>query len=269
MNLLVVALGGYAVLVGGLYLTQRSLLYPGSWDVAESAQAAALGFQVAAVESDDGLTLSHWYRPAADPAQPVVVVFQGNAGHVGHRAQKFASLQAAGFGLLLVGYRGYGGNPGKPSEAGLTADGRSARDWLAAQGIAPERTILYGESLGSGIAVKLAAEQPLDHPFAALILEATFSSIADVAQSHYWWLPARILLRDKWDCLSRIDRINAPLLIVHGEQDRIVPPKFGRRLFDAAPEPKEALFLPDADHNFLYDFPEVQQRVIAFIRSNS
>ena len=146
--------------------------------------------------------------------------------------------------MLLAGYRGYGGNPGAPREAGLAADARSAVSWLSEQGVSPGCTVLYGESLGSGVAVRLASETPV----AAVLLESPFSSIADVGQAHYPIFPLKLLLRDRFDSLSRIADIGAPLLVMHGEADRTVPIRFGRRLFDAAVEPKQAWWVPEGGH---------------------
>jgi fermentation-respiration switch protein FrsA (DUF1100 family) len=192
----------------------------------------------------------------------VLVVFHGNAGHIGDRVPKFDELMDAGYGLLLAGYRGYGGNPGRPSEADLTGDARLLLDWLAGQGIGPARTVLYGESLGTGIAVKMAAERPA----AALVLESPYTSIADVAQMHYWYLPAKWLLLDKWNSMAHIGRIEAPLLVVHGARDRTIPARYGQRLFAAAPDPKEIFMLDQGAHNDLYEFPQVPDRVIDFLR---
>ena len=153
--------------------------------------------------------------------------------HLGHRVGKLRSLVDAGHGLFLVGYRGYSANPGSPSEDGLTADARSVLAWLSEEGVGPERIVLYGESLGSAVAVKVASESKV----AGLVLEAPPSSIVDVAQAHYWYLPARWLLLDKWNSQARIGDAGAPILIFHGARDRVVPERFGRKLFAAAPEP--------------------------------
>ncbi len=175
---------------------------------------------------------------------------------------KYAPLLDAGFGLFLAEYRGYGGNPGKPDETGITADARAVMAYLAEQGIAGERVILYGESLGGGPAVKMA----LEFDVAGVVLESPFTSIADVAQSHYWYLPARWLVLDRWDNAERIARLDAPLLILHGENDRVVPSRFGRELFERAPEPKRAVFVPGAGHNGLFNHPEVVGAIIAFVK---
>jgi len=264
MSVLSAVVGGYLVVLGGVFMMQRALLYPAGKQVPDAALAAAADVRTVTTLTADGLSLTHWYRPPTDPQGPVLVVFHGNAGHIGDRVPKLVALMRAGFGMVLAGYRGYGGNPGRPSEEALSADARLLLDWLAEQGVGPERTVLYGESLGTGVAVKMAIERAA----AAVVLEAPYSSAADVAQARYWFLPARWLLLDKWDSVSRIDRIRVPLLIVQGLRDRTIPPRFGRRLFDAAAQPKELLVVETAAHTDLYDFPEVPARVIAFVRAH-
>ena len=262
MNFVWTAVGVYVLLVVAVFIMQRSMLYPAARQTPDIAAAGVEGLRVVTTETADGLTLSHWYRPPVDGQAPVLVVFHGNAGHLGDRVPKLAELMEAGFGMLFAGYRGYGGNPGQPSEEDLTADARLLLDWLAAQGIAPQRTVLYGESLGTGLAVKMAAERPV----AAVILESPYTSIAEVAQMHYWYLPAKWMIRDKWNSMDHIGQIGAPLLVIHGARDRTVPLRYGRRLFEAAPDPKEMLVLDGADHNDLYDFPQVSERIIDFLQ---
>jgi hypothetical protein len=147
----------------------------------------------------------------------------------------------------MAEYRGYGGNPGTPTERGLVADGAAALDFLDGEGIAANRLVIYGESLGSGVAVLLAAQREV----AGLILEAPFTSVADVAQHHYSFMPASALVRDRFDSLARIGQVRAPILVLHGERDRVVPLRFGRALFDAAPEPKELWLAREAGHEDL------------------
>ncbi len=265
MNIIVAAFGGYLAIVGAVFVMQRSLLYPAGRIVPDAAVAATAGIRTVTTRTADGLDLTHWYRPPVDDEAPVLVVFHGNAGHVGDRVPKLGELMQAGFGVLLAGYRGYGGNPGQPSEEALSADARLLLDWLARQGIAPERTVLYGESLGTGIAVKMATERVA----AAVILEAPYTSVAEVAQAHYWYLPARWLVLDKWNSLSRIARIEAPLLLMHGLRDRTIPARYGRRLFEAAVEPKQLLLVDDGQHTDLYDFPDVARQVIDFVRTHA
>ena len=252
----------YGLLLGGMFVFQRSMLYFPPQDRPVLASVGGTGIEAVTVTTEDGLELVHWYRPPAVPGGPVVVMFHGNAGHIGDRVPKYWPLLKAGFGVFFAEYRGYGGNPGRPTEAGLTADGASVMAYLAARGLPPERIVLYGESLGTGVAIKLAA----DHPVAGLVLEAPPGSIAELAQAHYWYVPAKWLLKDRWNAIGVMDRVTAPLLLLHGEADRTVPVRFGRRVYEAAGGEKEALFPPTGGHADLYNFPEVPARVIDFVR---
>ncbi len=259
---LATAVGIYLLLALFMFGCQRSFLYFPDKSEPDIEGAGVVGMKEVRLESEPGLEIAHWYRPPAAEDGPVLVVFHGNAGHIGHRVPKYRPLLDAGIGVFLAEYRGYGGNPGKPDETGLTADARAVMEYLAEEGIAGERTILYGESLGGGPAVKMAVEFEV----AGLVLESPFTSIGDVAQSHYWYLPARWLVLDKWDNAEQIAGLEAPLLILHGERDRVVPIRFGRDLLERAPEPKRAVFVPGADHNGLFNRPEVVAAVIAFVR---
>lgn len=246
--LLLFAVAGYGALLGALWLGQRGILYqPDRTRPLPPADPPA-GFRELAARTADGLRLVHWYV-AAPGNRPVAVVFHGNAGHRGSAFEKFRPIADWGFGLLVADYRGYGGNPGRPSETGLLADGRAVLDALADQGVPAERIVLYGESLGSGVAVALAAERPV----AGLMLEAPFSSVAEVAQAVYWYTPAKWLVRDRFDSLRRIGRVRAPILILHGGRDSTIPPRFGRRLYAAAPEPKRLWLHEEADHLDLWE----------------
>jgi len=252
----------YGLMLGAMFLFQRSLLYFPPQDRPHLASAAVPGLQEVTTVTEDGLELMHWYRPPAAENGPVVVVFHGNAGQIGYLVPKYRPLLAAGFGLFLAEYRGYAGNPGEPTEEGLTADGASVMAYLAAKQVSLDRIILYGESLGAGVAIKLAAGRPL----AGLVLEAPPGSIADIAQAHYWYVPAKWLMKDKWNVVGLMARVSAPLLLMHGEADRVVPVRFGRRVYQAANGEKEALFVPKAGHNNLFNFPQAPARVIDFVR---
>lgn len=257
----------YGLFLAALFVFQRQLLYYPAAERPDPARAGLSGagteLEVVRVETADGLSLEHWYLPPHGERAPVVVVFHGNAGHIGHRADKLRFLVEAGCGLLLAEYRGYGGNPGAPTEPALTDDGARLLAWLAGRGVAPGRTWLYGESLGTGLAVKLAAAA--EPPLAGVILEASYSSIAAVAQAHYWYVPARWLVRDRWDAAARVAELRAPLLVLHGARDRVVPIRFGRALFEAAVEPKQALWLDAAEHTDLLDFAEARERVLRLL----
>ncbi len=240
------ALAAYGVLVGGLYVFQRHLLYFPDNARPELGDLAALGVREVILTTADGLSLLSWYLPPQD-GRPVVAYFHGNGGHIGYRAERLRQFARNGYGVLMTEYRGYGGNPGTPSEPGLVADGAAALDFLGGEGIAPNRLVIYGESLGSGVGVPLAAQREL----ASLILEAPLTSVAEVAQYHYSFIPASALVRDRFDSLARIGDVRAPILVVHGERDRVVPLRFGQALFDAAPEPKELWLSREAGHEDL------------------
>jgi fermentation-respiration switch protein FrsA (DUF1100 family) len=170
-----------------------------------------------------------------------------------------------GYGALLVEYRAYANNPGSPTEQGLYADGRAALAQVKARGYGGKSLVFYGESLGTGVATQMAYEAyEQGEAVAAVILEAPFTSIADVGAGRYPFLPVQLLTRDRFESLARIKNLAAPLLIIHGERDRTVPVKFGKRLFDAASAPKERLWVAEAGHNDLFDFG-AGEAVLAFL----
>ena len=205
-----------------------------------------LGQEDVSLQSADGTRLHGWYVPHDKPAA-FVLFCHGNAGNLTHRDDILRSLRdVVGVSVLIFDYRGYGRSEGRPSEAGILADARGARRWLAQRaGIAENQLVLMGESLGGAVAVDLAA----DGGARGLILESTFSSLPDVAAYHYPWLPLRWLLRTKLDSAAKIKAYRGPLLQTHGDSDRIVPDRFGRRLFEAANQPKEFHVIPGGDHN--------------------
>ena len=191
----------------------------------------------------DGATVVHWYAPA-QPGQATVVLFHGNGGTVNALASWARALRTRGLGVVLADYRGYSGNPGAPSEAGLYADARSILDWVRAQGIDDRHTVLLGWSLGTGIAVQMAVERSV----AGVVLLAPYTSIVDVGARRYPIFPVSLLMRDRFDSMSKIAAIHTPVMIVTGERDLVVPADMGHALFAAAREPKRALFLPETGH---------------------
>jgi len=236
----------YAAMVGGLFLGQRELIYLPGGSPWPPADAGVPEMRPVTLTTADGLALTSWWHPP-DAGRIAIVYLHGNAGNIGHRAGKVRPYLDAGLGVLLLGYRGYGGNPGSPTEDGLYADARSGLEFLAAQGLPSTHIVLYGESLGTGVAVQMAIEQPV----AALVLEAPFSSLADVAGAHYPFVPARWLLLDRFDSAAKIARIVAPVMIVHGERDDTIPIRFAERLHAAAGPGATFLRLPLAGHNDL------------------
>ena len=237
----------YSMVVALAWFFQRNLLYFPDKTAIPPAMTVARDMEVIHLTAADGVALEAWYKAAA-PGRPTILLFHGNGGNLAYRADKARILLDRGFGVLLAAYRGYGGSGGSPSEAGLLADGRAAMDFLHKAGVAPGNIVLYGESLGSGVAVAMAGE----YDVAALLLEAPFSSVVDVAASHYAFLPVRWLIKDKFDSLARIGRVRVPILVIHGEHDEIIPNALGQRLFAAANEPKELRIIAGARHNNLF-----------------
>jgi uncharacterized protein len=241
----VIALGLYAALATMVYLAQRSLMYfPDKTRVAP-AEAGLPEAKEVPLTASDGVQIVAWHVPPQDD-KPVIVYFHGNGGSLPHRVPRFRKLIDAGIGLVALEYRGYGGSPGSPSEQGLIADGTAAYRFAAAHYPA-QQLVLWGESLGSGVAVAVAAEQPVGR----VILEAPFTSAEAVGAQHYWYLPVRLLMKDQFRSDSRIGKVTAPLMIMHGVQDRIVPYAMGERLFDLANKPKHLVRFLDGGHDDL------------------
>lgn len=243
-----------------VYLFQRHLIYSPLNEPPNRAAWHASDMQEISLQTADNLILHSWYKPAVNP-QPTVLFFHGNARHIGYRMPLIREFLQKGFGVLLLEYRGYGGNPGKPTEEGLYKDAQAALDFLQTQNIGLDRTIIYGESLGTGVATYLAA----DNAVSCLILQSPYTSMVNLARRHYPW----ILLPpwDKFDSLSRIDKNHAPLLVLHGKKDELVPFSEGQRLFEKANQPKTFLEFDDKAHNNLWD-QSFYDQVMVFIQKN-
>ena len=228
-------------LVALMWSQQRRLIYfPSPGPVPPAASVLPTGKDVV-LDTEDGLRLAAWYFPAGRSA---VLVCSGNAGDRSMRVELVAALNRLGHSVLLFDYRGYGGNPGRPSEQGLAADARAAQAWLAAQPDV-ERIASFGESLGAAVAVNLAVQRPP----AALMLRSPFTSLADVGAVHYPWLPVRLLLLDRYPAIDQIGSVTSPVLVIARDRDDIVPASLSKRLYDAAPEPKRYVVIPGAGHN--------------------
>jgi hypothetical protein len=237
-----VALAAFGGLTALMYLTQRKLMYfP---ETARTAPAAA-GFAAAdeiMLDTADGERLIAWHLPPR-ANKPIVLYFHGNGGALRYRLERFRALTADGTGLLALSYRGYGGSSGAPTEAGLLADADAAYAFAVARH-PPERIVLWGESLGSAVAIALASTRKIGR----LVLEAPFTSAVDLGASVYWFMPVRLLMKDQFRSDERIGRVTAPVLILHGTDDRVVPISYGERLFALANEPKRMVRIPGGGH---------------------
>lgn len=253
----------YLIMIAGLYFFQRSLIYHPSSGTPPPERVGLPEMEQVRIKTEDGLSLLAWWRAPSGPRKPVITLFHGNAGTIGYRGFKVRPLLNRGFGVLLLAYRGFSGNEGSPTEQGLFADARATKKFLDEKKISNDRRVLYGESLGTGVAVYLAS---LGHA-GAVILEAPYTSITDVAAARFPIFPVRSLVKDEFDSLSRIRSVRVPLLVIHGERDNVVAARFGKRLFAAANEPKEAEFIRNAGHINLYNFGAAN-RVINFIRKH-
>jgi fermentation-respiration switch protein FrsA (DUF1100 family) len=242
-TLIIAAVLGYAGLLAAVYLFQRAIMYPAPQSVRTAPAAAGLPqAQEHLLDTADGEKITVWHvLPKGD--RPVVIFFHGNGEVVAWRVPRFRDLAAEGIGVVVVSYRGYGGSTGSPSEAGLIADGEAAYAF-ATKLYPPERIALWGYSLGSGVAVALASK----HPLGKLILEAPFTSAVDIGAAAFPFLPVRGLLKDSFRSDERIGAVRAPLLIMHGEKDTVVPIRFGERLLALAIEPKRMERLAQGDH---------------------
>lgn len=248
-KLLVAGAVCYVSVLALLYVFQRSLIYyPNLYNPHLDAYKLPAMRDIT-IQTADGLSLRAWWAPPPDATAPVVLYLHGNAGGLGARAEKVRPFLDRGFGVLLLAWRGFSGNSGSPTEAGLYEDGRAALRFLQSQGIATTRCAIYGESLGSAVAVQLAVENELG----AIMLEAAFTSMADAARAHYPIFPVSWLVKDRYESVAKIAAVRVPVLVLHGERDRVVPVRLGRALFAAAREPKKARFYPAGEHADLHE----------------
>ncbi|HKI70210.1 MAG TPA: alpha/beta hydrolase [Verrucomicrobiae bacterium] len=194
--------------------------------------------------TEDGLSLAAWYKPAA-AGKPTIVYFHGNAGNLLNHSWIARPLIDKGYGVLLLEYRGYGGNPGTPAEEGLYQDGDAAVRFLESLGLETTDLVFFGQSLGTGVAVEMA----LRFPPKALILQSPYTSVPATGQHHYWYVPVKWLAKDRFDSAGKVNRIKSPLLVVYAEHDNIIPGQFSVDLFTQANEPKTLVAIPEGGHN--------------------
>ena len=227
---------------------QRTLVFPKLADHIAAADAGFPEAQEVALQTSDGERLVAWYVPPK-PDKPLFIYFHGNGDTLNWRVSRDRSLVADGSGLLAVSYRGYEGSTGSPSEDGMHLDAVAAYEFAADHQIAPDRIVLWGHSLGTGVAVRLAAERKIK----ALVLEAPYTSVADLAAMKYPLLPVRWLLKDPFHSDLRIGKVTAPVLVFHGDKDDTIPIAFGRRLYSLIKAPKCFVHFPLGGHGDLDD----------------
>ncbi len=233
----------YGVIALGAWLGQRKLMYFPDAERVAPADAGLAGVTERSIETPDGERLVAWYGRAR-PGKPTLLYFHGNAGGLAMRAERIRDYMAEGWGVYMLSWRGYSGSTGSATEANNVADAGLAYDALLREGVAPRSIVAFGESLGSGIAVRLAAERKV----AGIVLDAPYTSIVELAAATYPFLPVRALLIDRYETTKYIARVKVPLLILHGELDRVVPVAMGRELARLANEPKRLVTFPDGGH---------------------
>jgi fermentation-respiration switch protein FrsA (DUF1100 family) len=239
-----VGLAIYLVVALGLFVIQRRLIYHPDAAYHTPAAADLNGVQEVRLETPDGERLICWWAPAA-ANRPTLLYFQGNAGGLIDRAPRVERFANAGYGVFMPAYRGYSGSTGSPSEKALIADAMLAYDHLRGLGIAPRDIVVYGESLGSGVAVQLAAARPVG----VLVLDAPYTSLPDIGKSIYPFLPVDTFMVDRFESKRHVAKVEAPILILHGGMDTTSPLDHGRALYHAAPEPKELVVVEEAGHS--------------------
>jgi len=233
----------YLLTVAGMTIFQRRLQYFPDRRLVDPAQAGMNGVEDLRLMTNDGETLVAWYVPAKD-GHPLILYFHGNGGALIDRIPRFRALTASGYGLLAISYRGYGGSTGSPTQKGLMEDGETAYLEARARGYHGDRIVLMGESLGTGVAIALAAT----HEAAALVLDSPYSSALEVAAAHYPIFPVKWLMFDRFRSDLAIGDVHIPILIVHGDEDDVVPIRLARRLFELANEPKKFMQVSGGKH---------------------
>jgi fermentation-respiration switch protein FrsA (DUF1100 family) len=235
----------YGGLIALLYVAQRSFQYFPEWQRTAPSAAGLSEAEEAVLDTADGERVIVWHVPPRE-GQPIFLYFHGNGGSLRWRDERFRALIADGSGLVALSYRGYGGSSGRPTETGLAEDAATAYAFAVAR-YPVDRIVLWGESLGSALAIAFAAEKPVGH----LVLEAPFTSAADVGALHYWFVPVRTLMKDQFRSDLRVGKVTAPVLVVHGENDAVVPVTLGERLYGLIAAPKRFVRIARAGHNDL------------------
>ncbi len=268
LKLIVAVAIGYALLVALLYLTQGRMLYlsniPGR-DLTATPADIGLAYEDVSLETSDGVMLHGWFVPAG--TSRVLLFFHGNAGNISHRLESIRQFRSLGLSVFIIDYRGYGRSGGRTTEAGIDRDADAAwRHLTDERGVRADDIVIFGRSLGGSVAARLAArEKPL-----GLIVESSFTSVPDVAQELYPWLPARWLSRLKHATRDHVRKVRCPVLVIHSQDDEIIPFHHGEAIYAAAPEPRTLLRLRGLHNDaFLRDGRTYTLGLQAFLRSLS
>jgi len=244
----------YLIVTLGLYIFQRKLLYYPNFNSHLKGDGLIHSFENISIKTKDNINLKGWFH-LKDTKKKTILFFHGNAGTLDNRIYKLNFLGNLDVNFLIFGWRGYSGSSGKPSEFGLYLDAKSALNWLNSKGITDEEIILYGESLGTSVAIEVSQNRNL----AGIILEAPFTSMIDIGKKYYPFFPVKLLLKDKYVSKNKIKNINSPVLVMHGKKDKIVPFYMGKKIYDLANQPKFNYFPDDDDHMMNFDDKLINQ----------
>ena len=245
---LIFVLAVYLVITLSLYFFQRNLLYYPS-ENNYSGDRLTVPIEKVKIKTQDNIELLSWYHKKNVSDYKTILFLHGNAGSLENRIYKLNFLGNLDVNFLIIAWRGYSGSSGKPSEFGLYQDAKSALNWLNSKGITDDKIVLYGESLGTSIAIEVGQNRD----FAGIILEAPFTSMIDIGKKHYPFFPVKLLLKDKYVSKNKIKNIKSPVLVMHGKEDKIVPFYMGKKIYDLANQPKFKYFPDDDDHMMNFD----------------
>ncbi len=245
---LIFVLAVYLVITLSLYFFQRNLLYEPS-ENNYSGDRLTVPIEKVKIKTQDNIELLSWYHKKNVSDYKTILFLHGNAGSLEDRIYKLNFLGNLDVNFLIIAWRGYSGSSGKPSEFGLYQDAKSALNWLNSKGITDDKIVLYGESLGTSVAIEVGQNRD----FAGIILEAPFTSMIDIGKKHYPFFPVKLLLKDKYVSKNKIKNIKSPVLVMHGKEDKIVPFYMGKKIYDLANQPKFKYFPDDDDHMMNFD----------------
>ena len=245
-----------------IYFYQRNLLYHPSENNYQNDKIQFI-YEEIFIKVNEKIHLKSWIIKKDFKKFKTLVIFHGNAGHLSNRIYKLNELYKLDINILLISWRGFSGNKGSPTENNLYEDAKASIKWLNEVGVNNNQIILYGESLGSGVAVELGKE----NNFNGIILESPFTSIENSAKIYYPYLPVKLLLKDRYDSISKIKTINIPILIMHGKKDDVIPFSMGKELFEKANSPKYSYFTTDDDHMMEFN-SSLLKKIKDFIEKN-
>ena len=252
LQIFLLLVSGYMLVLVVLFFYQRNLLYHPN-ENSYSGDSLTVKVEEVKIPTSDNLLLNGWFHKKDLKKYKTIIYFHGNAGTLDNRIHKLNHFKDIDINFLIISWRGFSGNKGEPTEKGLYIDGQSAVDWILKQDVKEENIILYGESLGTGIATELVQNKN----YAGVILETPFTSMVDAAQKFYPYIPISLLLKDRFENEKKIKNIDVPILIMHGKKDTIVPFSMGKKIFEIANEPKYSYFTDYDNHMMEYNDPLV------------